>query len=112
MAFNIIVRNYEHVNRALPNWDTPNGKYISSKKQYEEELAKGNFVPFKEVPSKESKWVPSADLKKTLYQVKEMGDSKGNIKPTEKLVKKMKKMGISFTPKFMTNDLKGGIDAA
>jgi len=36
---NIIVKKYEHFNRAM-------GKYITSKKHYEKEMAAGGFVPF------------------------------------------------------------------
>lgn len=39
----IIVKNYEHFNRSLPNWDTPKGKYIKSKSHYENELAKSGM---------------------------------------------------------------------
>jgi hypothetical protein len=45
---NIIVKNYEHFNRSLPNWDTPKGKWIGSRAQYEKELAKNGFVSFEE----------------------------------------------------------------
>lgn len=112
MAFNIIVKKYEHFNRALPNWNSPQGKYIGSKRQYEEEMARGGFIPFKEVEPKTSKWIPSADLQKTISEVKSMADRKGNIYPTEKYVRKLKSMGVNINPKFMTKDLKGGIDAS
>jgi len=107
----IIIRKYEHVNRSFPNWDTPKGKYVKNKKHYEELMKKHNMVPFKENNPKEMKWVPSADLKKTLGEFKQMADKKGNIKLGGRAVEKMKKMGVSFNPKFMTKDLKGGIDA-
>ena len=41
---NIIVKNYEHFNRSLPNWDTPKGKYIKSKSHYESEMKKAGMV--------------------------------------------------------------------
>jgi hypothetical protein len=108
----IIVKNYEHFNRSLPNWDSPKGKYIKNKKQYEEEMAKGGFKPYKETSPKESKWIPSEDLKRTLGDFKQMADRKGKIHLGSKAIEKMKSMGVSFNPKIMTNDLKGGIDDA
>jgi hypothetical protein len=110
-----IIKNYEHINRSFGNWDTPNGKYISSKKQYQEEMAKGGFKPYDGSGSpQQKKWTPSEDLHRTLHEVKNMADKKGriDIATNTRLVEKMKSMGMSFNPKFMTNDLKGGIDAS
>ena len=105
MAVAIIVKKWEHYNRSFSNWDTPYGKYIGSKKQYDEEMAKGGFVPYREVSPKVNKWVPSVDLKKTL------GEIQGQKEVGGRLIDKMKSMGISFNPKFIPKDLKGGIDA-
>lgn len=43
---NIIVRNYEHINRSFSKWDTPYGKRIHSKKHYEEECKKEGMIPY------------------------------------------------------------------
>ena len=101
---NIIVKRYEHTNRSFSGWNTPKGKHIGSKKQYEEEMARGGFVPYREAEPKSMKWMPSADLKKTL------GEMQGQKEVGGRLIEKMKKMGVTFNPKFMTDDLKGGID--
>lgn len=107
----VTVKNYEHFNKALPNWDTKDGKYIGSKAQYEKELAKGGFTPYDGSGKPTQKqWKPSEDLKKTLHDIKSLADKKGNIRPTTQMVDKMKKMGISFNPKFMTKELTGGIE--
>lgn len=93
----IIVKKYEGFNRAM-------GKYIRSRKHYEEEMKKGGYTPYEEVSPKRMQWVPSADLKKTLgevYQQKEVGG---------RLISKMKDMGVKFNPKFMPKDLKGGLE--
>ena len=90
----IIVKKYEHYNRSM-------GKYINSKKQYDEEMARGGYVPFDvaektpDIRDKQMKWVPSADLKKTL------GEIQGQKEVGGRLVEKMKDMGICFNPKFM-----------
>jgi hypothetical protein len=108
----IQVKNYEHFNKALPNWDTKDGKYIGSKAQYEKELKKGGFEPYDGSGQVErKKYIPSENIKKVLHDVKSLADKKGNIRPTTQLIDKMKSMGVSFNPKFMSNDLKGGIDA-
>jgi len=98
----IIVRNYEHFNRSM-------GKYIRSKKHYEEEMAKGGYVPYSEVSPKSMKWVPSADLKKTLGELK-VTSKNGKINCGSRLKKKMESMGVKFNPKFMPKDLKGGLE--
>lgn len=80
----IIVKKWEHHNRAL-------GKYISSKKQYYEELKKGGFVSYEEgqrlAESKEriKKWTPSKDLIDKINYLKLKADSKGNIRHPEDL---------------------------
>ena len=110
---NIVVKNYEHINRSFGNWDTPQGKYIKSKAQYQDEMARGGFKPYdgSGTPNRKE-YKGSEDLKKTLYEVQKMADKKGNIHIANngRLVEKMKKMGITFNPKFMTNELKGGIE--
>ena len=110
---NIIVKSYEHFNRSFSNWDTPRGKYISSKRQYLEEMAKGGFSAYdgKGKPE-QKKWVPSESVKKSIYQLKSRADKKGNLKVDDGMVRQMKDAGVCFNPKIMTNDLKGGIDAS
>mgnify|MGYP003349363528 CR=1 FL=1 len=50
---NIIVKKYEHINRALPNWDTPTGKYIKDKDHYDYEMKKAGMVSYDEAKKKE-----------------------------------------------------------
>jgi len=42
----IIVKDYTHHNRSLPKWDSPKGKYISSKRQYLNEIARAGLIPY------------------------------------------------------------------
>lgn len=110
---NIIIKNYEHINRSFGNWDTPRGKRISSKKQYMEEMAKGNFVSYDGSGKPEQKkWQPSEKVQKALYQLKDRADKNGKLYVDDGLVRQMKDVGVCFNPKIMSNDLKGGIDAA
>ena len=100
----IIIKRYEHINRAFNNWDTPKGKYISSKKQYEEEMKRGGFVDYE----KGCRIVEQANLKNSQYKgltpqaenvlkaARLQTDSKGRIKPSDRLLDGMKKVGVNF----------------
>ena len=100
----IIVRKYEGFNHAL-------GKYIKSRKHYEDEMRRGGYVPYDgESQPKRSEWIPSADLKKTLGELK-VTSKNGKINCGSKLKKKMESMGVQFNPRFMPNDTQGGFNA-
>ena len=103
MSIGIIVKSYEHFNRSLPNWDSPKGKYIGSRKQYEQELAKGGFVKFEDGEQmakaanlrQEYKGI-SPKARKLCEQAKYLADKKGKIKWTTGLVNAMKEIGVGF----------------
>lgn len=97
MTFGIIVRNYEHMNHAL-------GKYITSKRHYENEMAKGGFVPFEqgqkmaEAHKKRKEYKPSAkcvEVVKTLLN-KKSKDGKITLTQHPRLMKAMKDGGMKF----------------
>lgn len=94
-----IVKKYEHFNKALPNWDSKDGKYISSRAHYEKELQKGGFEPYNgKGHYEQKKWTPSVEIKKDLYQLKQMGGRDGKIDATnrEGVKKLMEKTGVKF----------------
>jgi len=99
MTVGIIVKKYEHYNRSLPNWDSPKGKYISSKAQYEKELAKNGMVSFEKCEQmvaknrvEQQKYNGlSPEKMKFLNEVKQIADKKGNIKVTSRFVEGLKK---------------------
>ena len=107
----IIIRRYEHYNSAL-------GKYINSKKEYDYEMKSRGFVPYEkgcqmaESKEKESKWIPSKDLRDKINYIKNKCDDKGNIRHPAELVSLYKQSGISFNPKFVPKEKEGGFDAA
>jgi len=104
---NIIVKQYEHFNRSLPNWDSPKGKYISSRAHYEKELAKNGYETYDGKGKTEpKKWVPSENIKKDLYHLKQMARRDGTIDPTnrESAKKLMEKSGVKFNPTFMPKE--------
>ena len=104
----IIIKKYQHVNRSFAGWDTPKGKYISSKKQYDEEMKKGGFVGYEEgrkvaeqVNSKSYNRELSPKAKDVIKAARLMSDRKGKIKPSDKLIDAMKEVGVNFNkPKF------------
>ena len=92
---NIIVRNYEHYNSSM-------GKYISSKKQYYEEMKKGGYIPLEEAKqvsesrNKQKTWTPSKeclDVTRELYNKKDKTIRLGDY---PKIVEAMEKKGMSF----------------
>lgn len=44
----VIVKNYEHMNKALPNWHSKDGRYISSKAQYNKEVRQAGLIPYEQ----------------------------------------------------------------
>lgn len=107
----IIVKNYEHTNRALPNWDTKKGRYIGSKKQYTEECKKAGLVPYAESSETKSTLKPSAETIVFLNSVKNRTDSKGNVKLSGSQINYMIKIGAikdRDKMKYPTDYKKGG----
>jgi hypothetical protein len=93
---NIIVRNYEHYNRAM-------GKYITSKAHYEREMQAGGYVPFEKAEqmaekarSEQTKKYDglSPEKMRFLNQVKGLAGKKGNIEVTDRFVKGLKEQGV------------------
>ena len=115
---NIIVKNYEHFNTALGNWDSPKGKYISSRAHYERELAKQGMIPFEQAEQmKVDTHKPYDGISKKAMDVcnaaKGMADKRGNLKVGTRLQKGMESVGVSFDlsrlPKHYMEETKGGI---
>ena len=107
----IIVKNYQHYNRTL-------GKYISTKRQYFDELKRRGLVTYEEgcklaqEKQKESKWIPSkdcVDVMKTLYDTP---DRKKTIRLMDypKIVEKMKEKGVSFDMDKLPKYYQGGFN--
>ena len=93
----IHVKKYEHFNRAM-------GKYITSKAHYEKEMREGGFVP-SDVGDQQAedwswrtkkKYKASKDAHDIAEVIKDKADKKGNVKVPEKVVDKLKEMGMSF----------------
>lgn len=108
MAFGIIVKNYEHYNRAL-------GKHIRSKAHYEEEMRKGGFVSFEEGQrlaescKKRKEYVPSKKCVEIVNTLERMKEKKITLSQHPRLVKAMKDGGVKFnTPDWCPSHYKEG----
>lgn len=91
----------KHINRALPNWDTPNGRRVHSEKQYREECEKANLIPYEQAMemakrNKEGKaYKLSREAQEIIQECKKLSkDGKSiNLKERPKMVEKMVKHG-------------------
>lgn len=94
----IIIKKYQHYNRTL-------GKYISSKADYENEMAKQGYVSWETGEALAEK-AREANRKKydklsdqamgVCKAAKDQADKKGNLRPSSRLIDGMKKTGVCF----------------
>lgn len=88
---NIIVKNYEHFNRAL---DT----HVKNKDHYDRLMKQGGYVSYEEhkarVESRKQKEYKLSDKGHAIIQAaKNSKDSKGNVKLSDRTIDAMKEMG-------------------
>lgn len=98
----IICKNYEHFNKALPNWNSPKGRYIRNKHQYQEEMKKAGLIPYeqaerileqKEREYRDWKPKPTKDCLDIIEAARQSADKKGRVKLSDRTIDKMIKMG-------------------
>ena len=89
----VIVKNYEHYNKAFRNWDSPHGRYISSKADYHRALAEEGMITEKEADrmglnteAKRQAYDLTYDTQQLIESVKQTKDSKGNIRPSDRAI--------------------------
>jgi hypothetical protein len=121
---NIIIRNYEHVNRSFRNWDTPNGRYIKNKEEYNRAMREEGMITADEMHErvklnkKGKKYSISAEGQEIINECQKIKNSDGsiNLKERPKMVDKMIDHGIikdrSKYEKNLPKDMKleGGFD--
>lgn len=94
---NIIVKNYEHINRSLPDWDTPNGKYIRNKEHYKNELSKSGMKQvdsFGQVNSPKLKdYKLSNKAREIIREASNSRDSNGKVRLSDRTIDAMKEIG-------------------
>ena len=94
----IIIKNYEHFNRSFPNWDTPKGKYIRNKDEYDREMKTHNMRPYEESLDK-AKYSNLKPLKisdkalEIIRAAKATKDKKGNVKLGDRTIDAMREIG-------------------
>ena len=93
---NIIVKRYDHFNRAM-------GKWIGSRAEYEKEMVKGGYVPFEKAEqmveqaktrNHQSYDKLSEKTMRFLHQTKDRADKKGNIRVDDGFVRGLKDSGV------------------
>lgn len=93
----IIVKNYEHFNRSLPNWNTPKGVYVKSKDHYDRLCKESGMVSvdkFGETGSKARKEYKLSDKSKAIIAAaSQIKDKNGKIKLGDKAIKAMIEIG-------------------
>jgi len=94
----IIVKKYSHYNRSM-------GKYINSKKQYDEEMKKGGYISYDEACRRADKiqsqrdnpdLKPSRKVLDIIESAKNSKDKKGNVKLSDRTIDAMKELGVGF----------------
>lgn len=94
----IHIKNYEHVNRSFKNWNTPNGRYISSKADYEKALAEEGMVTEKQARDRgltdndktKKKYEISKESIQLLNSVRNTRDANGKLRPTQRQIQQLK----------------------
>ena len=93
----IIVKNYEHFNKSLPNWNSPKGVYVKSKDHYDKLCKEAGMVSvdkFGETGSRSRKdYVLSEKAQAIITAASQTKDKKGKVKLGDKAVKAMIDMG-------------------
>jgi TM2 domain-containing membrane protein YozV len=118
-ANGIIVKNYEHYNRAFGGWDCPSGKYISSKAEYEKELNKQGLITTEAAEkqglnsgAKRHEYEITKETQQLIENVRQTADSKGNIKPGDKAIDALTSKKPKYNPQALPSSLptEGGVE--
>ena len=94
----IKIKKYEHFNRAM-------GKYIGSKRQYQNEMSRRGLVSFEKGERRVEKFKNSyhkdykglsSKAQDIIRHAKQIKDNRGNIKLGDRAIEAMKKLGVNF----------------
>ena len=96
---NIIVKNYEHLNRSLPNWNTPKGVYVKNKDHYDRLMKESGMVSYEKMQDQASQkktkdYSMSKEGLEIIKTVKNSADRRGNVKLSDRTIDAMVKKGI------------------
>lgn len=98
----IVKQSFKHVNRSLPNWDTPGGRKVKSEAHYKQLLKENNMISYEQAQEQAQKNAKGRDYKlsgtaqEIINDVKSHCKDKNNLqlKDKPKLVEKMIKHGV------------------
>jgi len=95
----IIVKFKPHYNRSLPNWNSPQGRWVGSQAQYDREMQAGGFVSYdkmmqkvEENRNKEKDYKPSEKALHVMRKAMSRADKKGNVRLDGETITKMVEM--------------------
>lgn len=89
----IIVKNYSHINSALPNWDTPRGKLIKSKDHYDRCVKEAGMTSYENIKSPQRKEYQISDKAREIIRTaKNSVDKKGNVRLSDRTIDAMRSL--------------------
>lgn len=96
---NIIIRNWEHFNTALPNWNSPKGRYIRTKDEYDRACKEAGMISYDEMQrrvesnkNKRTEYKPSEKALAIMRHAMDHADKKGNVKLSGRAIEGLKEM--------------------
>ena len=95
----IVKQSYNHINTAFKNWNTPRGRYIRNKDEYERAMKEEGMVTYEEAQERSCKNLKEYKITKEAQEIlraaKSCAKSNGtiNLKDRPKLIEKMIKHG-------------------
>lgn len=117
----IIIKSYNHLNKAFPNWDTKEGVHVKSKDHYDRLIKENNMISYEESIDRSKNngnkpYVTSDKAWAIIKAAKNCTDKNGKIKGLgDRTIKAMKEIGAigKTIPEYMklpSNYNKGGFE--
>ena len=102
----IVRKSYDHINRAFSRWDTPVGRRIRNKDEYDRAMKEEGMISYEEAQERATKnkegraYNLSDEAKEIIRETKGMASKDGRIKLTDKpkLIEKMISHGSIKNP--------------
>lgn len=112
----IKIENYDHINRSFKEWDTPQGKKIRNKREYDEAMKRDGLVSEEKaadmVRAKKEKrdntpYKASPEMREFMDGVN--SDKNGNVKLSGRQIDFMKDRGMTFDREKLERMKKDGL---
>ena len=97
------MNGFEHINSALPNWNTPNGFHIKNKDHYDRIMKENGLITYEQSVEEHKNdgnkpYILSEKARKILYLINR--DKKnGKVRLSNELIGRMKEIGAIKTRK-------------